>query len=168
MLAGRLDKGRHLAEAIGLPHWIVMDTGHDAGTRLRDYAHFGDPQSDACAALLETGPHFWDQGPALAMHVAARFLRTTGVVTAAPTPPEPCPISQAPQRVVRVEDRYTVRNADFRFTRDLEGLEVLPAGTEIARDGSDPVIAPFDDCVIVMPSPYKRPGETAVRFGRLV
>jgi predicted deacylase len=168
VLAGPLDKGRYLAEGIGLPQWIVMDTGHDAGTRLRDYRQFGDPQAAAAAALLETGPHFWGRGPALAMHAAARFLETVGVVDAAPTPPEPCPVAVRPQRVVRVDDRYTVRTDAFRFTRELDGLEVLDAGVEIARDGDAPVTVPFDGCVMVMPSPYKRPGETAVRFGRLV
>lgn len=168
MLAGPLAKGRRLAEAIGLPEWIIMDTGHNAGTRMRDYRQFGDARDDAAAALLETGPHFWRHGPGLAMHAAARFLETAGVLTRAPVPPEPCPVPERPQRVVRVDDRYTVRTEAFRFTRDLDGLEVLDAGVEIARDGHAPVTTPFQDCVIVMPSSYKRPGETAVRFGRLV
>lgn len=169
MLAGPLDKGRRLAEAIGLPEWVVMDAGHAQGTRMRDAAAFGDPDRDAAAALLETGPHFWGRGPALAMHAAARFLAAAGVVDHPPTPPEPCPIPERPQRVVRVDDRYTVRTEDFAFTRPLEGLEMLDrAGTEIARDGGEPVVTPFDRCVIVMPTRCKRPGETAVRFGRLI
>ena len=167
-MAGPLDKGRRLAEAVGLPQWVIMDTGHDAGTRMRDYAGFGDPQADAAALLLETGPHFWGEGPALAMHVAARFLAVAGVVETPPEPPQPCPLPVQPQRVVRVDDRYTVQTREFDFTMPLDGLEVLPAGREIARDGGRPVTTPFDDCVIVMPSRFKDPGDTAVRYGRLV
>jgi len=146
-----------------------MDSGHAQGTRMRDHGAFGDAGADAAAALLEAGPHFWDGAPALAMHVAARFLTAVGVVDSAPAPPEPCPLAPEPQRVVRVTERYTVRSEDFAFTRALDGLEIIPAaGTEIARDGELPVTTPFDDCVIVMPSRFRKPGETAVRFGRLV
>lgn len=168
MLAGPLAKGRRLAEAIGLPDWIMLDPGHTAGTRMRDFGAFGDPDADASAVLLETGPHYWPHGPALGMHVTARFLQAAGVVDQAPTPPAPYPIAASGQRVVEVSDRYTVQTDRFRLTADIHGFEVLPAGTEIARDGTQIVTTPFDDCVIVMPSRQGRPGETAVRFGRLV
>jgi hypothetical protein len=38
----------------------------------------------------------------------------------------------------------------------------------IGHDGDRPVRTPYDDCVLVMPSRRLRPGESAVRFGRLV
>ena len=43
MLAGPLDKGRRLAAEVAAPVHVVCDAGHAAGTRLRDYAAFGDP-----------------------------------------------------------------------------------------------------------------------------
>ena len=40
LLAGRRAKGRALAAAIGKPRHVVMDRGHDAGKRVRDFAAF--------------------------------------------------------------------------------------------------------------------------------
>lgn len=41
----------------------------------------------------------------------------------------------------------------FRFSQPFTGLEVIEkAGTEIARDGDDVIVTPYDNCVIVQPS----------------
>ena len=42
-LAGRQRKGWELARGVGLPQHIVIDAGHQAGKRLRDYTFFDDP-----------------------------------------------------------------------------------------------------------------------------
>ena len=48
-------------------------------------------------------------------------------------------------------------------------MEVIPhAGTEIARSDGRAIVTPYDDCVLVMPSPRLHRGQTAVRLGRLV
>ena len=55
------------------------------------------------------------------------------------------------------------------FVENYEGLEIIAdAGTVIGYDGGQPVATPYDDCVLIMPSKRLRPGQTAVRFGRLV
>ena len=74
-----------------------------------------------------------------------------------------------PQRVVEVTQAVTVADGRFRFTRDYEGLEVIPkAGTVIAYDGSEPIRTPYDGCVLIMPSRRLARGFTAVRLGRFV
>ena len=48
------------------------------------------------------------------------------------------------------------------------GLEKIPRkGTLIAEDGDRPILTPYDDCILVMPSRRLTPGQTAVRLGRL-
>jgi hypothetical protein len=44
-LAGQQQKGLELAFAIGMPEHVIIDGGHKAGRRLRDYAAFDDPAS---------------------------------------------------------------------------------------------------------------------------
>ena len=61
MLAGPLDKGRRLAEGVGVPELVVMDEGHAAGRRMRDYAAFRDPASPKDALLVECGQQFGDE-----------------------------------------------------------------------------------------------------------
>ncbi|MCH7793546.1 MAG: succinylglutamate desuccinylase, partial [Proteobacteria bacterium] len=49
------------------------------------------------------------------------------------------------------------------------GLETIPtAGTVLAHDGDEPIVTPYDDCVLIMPSRRLQPGQTAVRFGRYI
>jgi hypothetical protein len=38
----------------------------------------------------------------------------------------------------------------------------------LAHDGDVPVLAPYDDCVLIMPTRRPKAGETAVRLGRFL
>jgi hypothetical protein len=78
-----------------------------------------------------------------------------------------CPLP-ARQRLVRVTEPVVVQSAEFRFLVPTVGLStVARAGTPIARDGDRVWVAPYDDCVLVMPSARNlKPGLTAVRLGR--
>ena len=61
----------------------------------------------------------------------------------------------------------TVQTDRFRFLAPYRGLEVIPAaGTAIAEDGDAPVLTPYPDCILIMPSRRLVPGQTAVRLGR--
>ena len=53
-------KGVELARALGMPEHIVVDAGHAAGKRLRDYAFFDDPDDPRNALLVECGQH-WER-----------------------------------------------------------------------------------------------------------
>jgi hypothetical protein len=57
----------------------------------------------------------------------------------------------------------------FRFARTFSGLDVVAKrGEVIAWDGDEPVRAPYDNCVLIMPVPNNiKTGLTAVRLGRL-
>ena len=68
-----------------------------------------------------------------------------------------------------VTDAVIARSAAFRFAKPFSGLEIVPRrGDLIAWDGDEPVRAPYDNCVLVMPVPNNiKTGLTAVRLGRV-
>lgn len=165
LLTGLLDKGLSLAKAVGRPGHIVADRGHAAGVRMRDYGGFSDPESPKTALLVECGQHWSRTSVEVAIDCALAFLRACGAVSddfAAdrPTPP-------GPQRVIEVTEAVTIATDRFTFARPWRGLEVIPkAGTPIGLDDDRPVVTPYDDCVLVMPTLRLRRGQTAVRLGR--
>lgn len=160
ILAGPLAKGRALAEAIGTPALVVLDAGHEEGVRLRDYGGFGNPDSPKAAALLEAGQHWAAASAEVALAVCRHFLNALGLMPAALPP---CP----PQRILEVTEIVTVRSDRFRFIDHFAGLETIGrAGTAIAYDGEAPILTPYDNCVLVMPSRRLVKGQTAVRLAR--
>lgn len=168
MLAGPLDKGRKLAEGVGVPEMVVMDEGHAAGRRMRDYAGFRDPSSPKDALLVECGQHWEKSSETVAKETALRFLLYTGAVDMdfagphlGPTPPK--------QTIVEITDPVTIETDNFRFDSDYRGMEIIPqAGTVLGHDGDKPVVTPHDNCVLIMPSRRLHKGGTAVRLGRII
>jgi len=147
---------------------VVIDAGHAAGRRLRDYAAFDDPASAKAAILVECGQHFETRAARVAIETTLRFLVHAGVVAAEVAAPH-LTLEAGPQTVIRVTEAVTINSATFAFTRPLAGFEVVPeAGTLIARDGATDIRTPYEDCVMVMPGNDLRPGLTAVRLGRIV
>jgi len=168
-LAGRQRKGLELALALGVPAHIVVDAGHAAGKRLRDYAFFDDPDDPRNALLVECGQHWERAAPEVARQATLRFLRHFGMVEPEfldeHLDPQPLP----PQRAIEVTDVVTIETDGFAFATPAAGLDVLPkGGTLLARDGNRDVFTPYDDCVLIMPTRQPRRGETAVRLGRFV
>jgi predicted deacylase len=167
-LAGRQRKGLELAHAIGIPEHIVIDAGHAAGKRLRDYAAFDDPVSARNAILIECGQHWESAAPEVAKQASLRFLRHFGMIDpafydahAAGSPP--------PQRAIEVTDVVTIDTDQFAFAQPVSGLGVIErGGTLLARDGPREVYTPYDNAVLIMPTRRPRKGETAVRIGRFV
>lgn len=166
ILAGLSEKSLGLARSIGSPTLIVRDQGHAAGPRLRDYAAFADEAAPQTALLVECGQHWEKASVDTAIAVTHRFLAAAGILDESQSArilAEPA----APQRVIAVTEAVTVASPDFRFLRDFHGLEIIPkAGTVIARDGGRPIKTPYDDCVLIMPSRFLAPSQTAVRLGR--
>lgn len=168
MLAGDCDKGVALARKVGTPASIVVDAGHAAGARMRDYAFFSDPSDARAALLLEAGQHWAAETLPVAEEAFHRFLVATGTLA-----PEDVPathrVPPPPQRVIQVTEAVTVRNDRFRFTDHYLGMEEIPeAGTVLGYDGDEPVRTPYDGCILIMPSRRIVPGQTAVRLGRVV
>ena len=169
MLAGPLHKGRRLAVGVSAPVHVVCDAGHAAGTRLRDYAAFGDPESTRNALLVECGQH-WLRGTArVAIEVALRFLACSGAVARKWVDARLPQTAPAAQRIIEVTGPVTIETDRFRFVENYQGMEVIPGeGTIIGWDGDCVIRTPYPDCVLIMPSRRLRRGESAVRFGRYV
>jgi len=169
IVSGPLDKGIELARAVGAPANVIVDEGHPEGRRMRDYEGFGDAASAKNALLIECGQHWETASVSVAKDSTARFLLNAGIIDAADVPAgwlQP----PRPQRVVRVTEPVVAASMDFRFAGPYTGLETFPeAGTVIGWCDGEPVVTPYPDCVLVMPSLRQlRPGVTVVRLGRLV
>ena len=169
MMAGPLEKGCEFAKKMGIPEIVVMDFGHKAGRRMREYDEFSDPASKKNALLIECGQN-WDQKSAdLAITASWRFLMILELVSEGNAEAHMRNDIQAKQKFIEVSGPYTIRNNDFSFKESYVGLEEIPyAGTVIANDGEIEVKTPYDNCILVMPSRRQRPGDTAVRFGKYV
>ncbi len=166
-LAGDTAKGLALARAVGVPEHILVDSGHAAGKRLRDYEGFGDPQSAKSALLVECGQHWEAASGDVAKQVVLRFLKHFAVLEGRWVEERLDADALVAQRVVDISTVVTVKAADFRWVRPLRGLEVIAeTATLIAMDGEVEVRMPHADAVMVMPVPNPKPGQTAVRIGR--
>lgn len=168
MMGGVLPKGEALARAIGVPEFIIMDQGHKAGKRLRDYGQFGNPNNDKAAVLYESGHHFEKQAYPLALDVAARFLMVAGIAHASDV--ADYLLNQAPvtQKVIDITEAVTIKTDNFRFAEDYVGMQVIAKkGTIIGYDGDEEIVTPYDNCYLLQPTlRHARIGTTAVRLGR--
>lgn len=170
MMAGPLEKGRDLARRLGTPEHVVTDAGHAAGKRMRDFEGFGDPASSKNALLYEAGQHWETVSGPRSIEIALRFLHMLDMVHAT------CGADfldnrrrPEQQRVIQVTGPVTIASEKFSFAQDFQGMEVLAEeGTLIGQDGEIPVVTPYDNCVLIMPSRRLWKGQTAVRLGRFV
>ena len=102
------------------------------------------------------------------MQTALRFLRQSGIVDRGFLDAH-IGGDAPPQKFVTVTGPVTIKNDDFRFVEEFNGMESIPkAGTIIAHDGREPIRTPYDDCVLIMPSRRMAAGQTAVRLGRFI
>ena len=168
-LSGRQRKGVALARAVGMPEYIVVDQGHRAGRRLRDYAQFDDPTDARNALLVECGQHWEAAAPIVAQQATLRFLRHFGMLAPAFVDAHVDTGDLPPQRTIAVTDVVTIETDRFAFVSHVAGLTtVRMRGTLIARDGERDIRTPYDECVLIMPTRRPRKGETAVRLGRYI
>ena len=165
-LAGATVKCLATCMAIGVPAHIVVDAGHAAGVRLRDYQPFVDPASMRSAVLIECGQHWATHSRDVAIDATLRFLLVFGTIDKNSITPKLITLPP-PQQVIDVSDVITVLHNDFHFLDHYAGLEVIAqAGTIITHDGTRPIVTAYDDCVLIMPVGRIERGQTAVRFGR--
>ena len=168
MICGPLEKGIRFAFDVGVPQHVVSDTGHANGTRMRDFGGFGDPSSPRNALLVECGQHWERSSERVAWQTTWRFMNQLGVVDPAQAARE-IDLEVPAQRLIRVTEAVIASSPAFRFAKSFTGLDVIPRqGDVIAWDGDQPVRAPYDNCVLIMPVPNNvKTGLTAVRLGRL-
>ena len=172
MVCGPLEKGLALGREIGAPQNLMLDQGHASGRRMRDYGGFGDAASPKNANLIECGQHWEASAVVVAKDVTARFLCTVGISEPADLPAGWQREAVAVQKISRVTQAIAPATEHFRFAQNFKGLEVLARGEVIGWDGdgdaAQAVIAPYDNCVLIMPSlRHAGPGVTVVRLARL-
>ncbi|MEZ0309349.1 MAG: succinylglutamate desuccinylase/aspartoacylase family protein [Ramlibacter sp.] len=162
-LVGRASKNVDFARRVGFPALLVQDAGHAAGLRLIDREPFASPAEPAVAMLVECGSHFSRAAFDAARQVVDRTISVflDGVQVA----------PDSAQDVIEVTEAVTIRSGSFEFTRDWPNMGRVPhAATVVAHDGGEEIRTPYDNAYMIMPASarYRRPGLTAVRFGRLV
>ena len=170
LMSGITAKGRALADAMGKPKHVIIDPGHAAGKRLRDYAAFDDPAAANQSVLVECGYHFYKEAADIAIETSLRFLRHYDAIDPAfnaehlgDTPDD------EPQLFIDVTGPVTIETDNFVFARTFEAFEVVAEeGTLIGTDDGTERRTPYPDCVMVMPAREAVKGKTAVRLGRIV
>ena len=168
LMTGPLERNIAFVRNLGTSDRVVVDEGHADGVRMRDYGPFADPAGDRVALLLEAGQHWEAAAVQVARNVLMRFLMLTGALDREDVPLGWLLPDALPSESVTVTHRVVATSMNFRFTRELVGGETIArAGTPIADDDGRPVLTPYDNCVVVMPSTRQlRPGVTVVRLGR--
>lgn len=172
-LVGPLPHHAVQAARLGAPTLLVADAGHRAGCRMRDHGAYGSATSTGHVSLLvECGFHGALSSRRVALDALARFLPASGVVAAEDLPaswrqPDP----DEPQRLLQVTEAVTVAAGEApRFVGPWACGETVPAaGTLLGFTGGQPIVTPYDDCVLIMPSlEHAKPGSTLVRLAREV
>jgi succinylglutamate desuccinylase len=168
-LAGMQQRNIDLALTLGNPAKIISDAGHAAGVRMRDYGRFGEEGDNGTRSLLiECGFHGALAAREVAIDQTARFLVASGIVESTDLPGAWFAPTAPSQEALRVTHAIAAKSADFRFAQPWKGLEKLAkAGTVIGWSEGEPVVTPYDDCVLIMPSLANvRAGVTVVRLAR--
>lgn len=176
LLTGLLPRNLALARALRVPEHVVVDAGHTDGVRLRDYGRFGladEAAPDTRSLLIECGFHGDESSRAVAQDACVRFLVEAGTLDASAAA-QRLPgwrLNDAPRQwALHVTGPVVARSERFRFTGPYQGLERFERACTVIghHDGEglgEPVLTPYDDCVLVMPSIRQaRAGVTVVRF----
>lgn len=170
LVTGLLPRNIAFAQSLKTASQVIADQGHADGVRMRDYGLFGDAASARIALLLEAGQHWELSSVQTSRNVLMRFLVRAGVLDRSDLPFGWLLPDAPPPPPVEVTHRVVARSMKFEFAQDFRGGETIRrAGTPIAHDAGEPVLTPYDDCVLVMPSVRQlRRGVTTVRLGRRV
>lgn len=165
---------RHLAWLRAVPGWhwpVIVDAGHDDGVRLRDYGAFAPGAAgDATAVLIECGHHLEPRSTAVALDAIARVVVHTGCADPSRVDSSWLLESRPAAEAVGVTHRIVASSERVRFSRPWRSLERVPhAGTVLGDDDGKPIVTPYDNCVLVMPSLRQlRAGVTVLRLGRAI
>ena len=169
LLTGPLPRNIELARTLAAPEHVIVDTGHKDGVRMRDYGRFSDPEAqEARSLLLECGFHGDPDTPAIALDLIARFLLASDIVEAQDLPSTWRRANPDQQHVLQVTHAIVAPSMQVHFTENWQGLETLSqAGSVIGYADDQPLLTPYDNCTLVMPSLRQlRPGVTVVRLAQ--
>lgn len=171
LLTGIQPRNLELARQMGAPRHVIVDAGHKDGVRMRDFGRFVDLEDNGTRTLLiECGFHGALESRDVARDQVARFVLASGIVDDGDFPADwfqPLPESQL---AIEVTQAVVAPSMDFTFSENWQGLEELEkAGTVIGWADGEPVVTPYDNCTLVMPSLRQLlPGVTVVRLARRV
>jgi hypothetical protein len=167
LLNNGLPKERALSHKMGYPRTVACGSGHVLGRRLIEYAPFHEPDSHKTALLIECGQHWTEETVPVAMDTTMYFLDALQVLPERYSAQFIDCAEPPPQWMLDVTDGYTTRTDRFRFVSPFVGLERFEsAGTVVAMDGDEPVVTPYDDCVLVMPHHVAARDRRVLRFAR--
>jgi succinylglutamate desuccinylase len=165
MMAGMVDKGRELAKAMGMNMSTITDSGHKEGMRMRDFNGFSDPSSKKNALLVECGQHWEKSSEEVAIETLIRFIKHSGIMQ------DDFGLeylskskNKEQMRFFKVGMAVTIKTDKFVFSKDWQGFDHLAKGTLIGNDGDEPILAPYEPTVLIMPTKRLFPGLTAVRL----
>ena len=164
----RLPRARKLADELAMParQLILPDLWHE-GFHMIDYGAFRADGADAVGLIAECGQHFAQSSVDQAWASAVRFLHMTGVLDAEQAAGL-CPGPQPEQEIERFEIVQPVfaTSDELRLTGSYAGFTRYAQGELAAMDGEHPVLAPFDNAVLLAPRPNPRKGQQAFSWGR--
>lgn len=174
VLTGLPVRNLELARQMRALEHIVIDAGHQDGVRMRDFGRFGEDgatDNGTRSLLVECGFHGDPASRMVAQDQCVRFLQAAGTLDAAAVQRLLPGWQQADaprQWALEVTGPVVAKSSEFRFAEAYTGLEVIEqAGSVIGWNDGEPVLTPYDDCVLVMPSTRQaRAGVTVVRFAR--
>ncbi len=168
MMTGVLPRNIALARRLGIPEHIIIDAGHKDGTRMRDYAQFGDAHGEALALLIECGFHGDPASIDTARNVIGRFLVESGIVEPSALPESWTLCPKKKQTILEVTHAVVARSENLTFSQPYQGMEcIATAGTKIGEQNGEPIVTPYNDCYLVMPSLRQlKTGVTVVRLAR--
>ena len=129
-ITSRLPSSRKLAEQLGLRHLTV---GWEAPGLVSDRVMIGFlARRDVPGVGVECGQHHHPEAGEVAYGTAVRFMVAHGVVD----PPNATATTgrHSPPVVVQVAEAIKKPSADFRFERELGGLQHLRAGDLLGSD----------------------------------
>ncbi|GBQ72507.1 hypothetical protein AA103196_3082 [Ameyamaea chiangmaiensis NBRC 103196] len=166
-LAAEGRSGAALASTLAPGTLVVEDQGHASGARLIDGAIFPSRDKPVRACLLEAGQHWHVRSAACSLRAVRTMLRHGCGIRGEASPATA--ILPDPRRSVRVTDTITARTSGFTFLHPFRNGDIIAdGGTVLARDGTDEIRTPYNDCLLVMPNLRPGQGQTAVRLAHRV
>ncbi len=162
-----LPRMRALADAIGVPSvQVLMAGGQHSGLTMGERGKFSDPAADARCVAVECGTHLSRAAGILAVQVALRFLDRLGVLDPQLAATHIAPAQPEPARRYLIDRVFRPATDTARFARPFAAFEELRRGEPIVVDGAETLVAPFDRCTVLMPSPVVTKGRDMVTLAR--
>ena len=165
MMAGMCNKGVEFAKKVGMEMFVITDSGHKEGMRMRDYKSFSNNKSIKNALLVECGQHWEKSSEKIAKETLIKFLRSIQIMKndfGLEYLSNSKKIGNSD--VFKVGEIVTIKTENFVFEKDWQGFEKIKKGTIIGNDDGKIIYAPFDETILIMPTKRLFPGKTAVRL----